>query len=67
MGMGEWSSSEVLIHLFKILEFKVLGWTWALSPECKTDQAHFTDWMSFLQSNLMEEIGPNPELLTTNT
>ena len=41
--------------------------TWALSSESKTDQAHVTDWMSFLQSNLMEEIGPNPELLSTNT
>ena len=41
--------------------------TWALSSECKTDQAHFTNWIFFLQSNLMEEIGHNPELLTTNT
>ena len=41
--------------------------TCALSSKCKTDQAHFTDWISFLQSNLMEEIGPNPELLTTIT
>ena len=25
------------------------------------DQADFTDWMSFLPSNLMDEIIPNPE------
>ena len=41
--------------------------TWVLSSKCKTDQDYFTDWISFLQSNLMEDIGPNPELLTTNT
>ena len=41
---------------------------WALSCECKTDQTHFTDRTSFLPilPNLIEEMGPNPELLTTN-
>ena len=35
----------------------------ALSSTCKTDQADFTDWMSFLTSNLMEEISVNTEPL----
>ena len=29
----------------------------------KTGQAFFTDWMSFLPSQHMEEINPNPETL----
>ena len=32
-----------------------------------SDQAGFTYWMSFLSPNLMEEISPNPEALSTNT
>ena len=35
-----------------------------LSSACQTDQADFTDWMSFILSNLMEEINPNPEALS---
>ena len=42
------------------------GRTRVLSSECKTDQADFSDWMSFLQSNLMEEISPIPEALSIN-
>ena len=58
----------VCLHVLRSLLLPTIrGRTWALSSECKTDQAHFTDWMSFLQSNLMEEIGPNPEHLSTNT
>lgn len=34
---------------------------------CKTDQTNFTDWMSFLPSNLIEEIGPKTEDIGTNT
>ena len=30
------------------------------------EQADFTDWMSFLSSNLIEEISPNPEALSAN-
>ena len=41
--------------------------TSALSSECKIAQAHVTDWISFLPSNLMEEISPNPEALGVNT
>ena len=40
--------------------------TRALSFECKTDQADFIDWMSFLPSNLMEEFNPTPEALSAN-
>ena len=33
----------------------------ALTSDCKTDQVDFPDWTSFLTSNLMEEINPNPD------
>ena len=39
------------------------GRTQALSSACKIDQADFTDWMTFLTSNLMEEISLNAEVL----
>ena len=59
---------SVCVHILRSLLFPTIkGRTWALSSECKTDQAHFTDWMFFLQSNLMEEIDPNPKLLSRNT
>ena len=32
----------------------------------KIGQTDFTHWMSFLSSNLMEEIGPNPEARNAN-
>ena len=35
--------------------------------QCTTDQADLTDWMSFLPSNLMEEISPNTEALNANS
>ena len=43
------------------------GRTRVLSSECKTDQADFPDWMSFLPSNLMEEINPIREALTNKS
>ena len=39
----------------------------ALISVWKTDQADFTDWISFLPSNLMEEISSNTEALNVNT
>lgn len=43
-----------IIHLFSLL---IIGETTQDgSSECKIDRAEFTDCMSFLQSNLMEEI-----------
>ena len=39
------------------------GTTQAWSSECKFGQADFTDCMSFLPSNLMEETNPNLEAL----
>ena len=39
----------------------------ALSSACKSDQVDFTDWMSFLTPNLMEEIILNTEALNANT
>lgn len=43
------------------------GKTRALNSECKADQDNFTDWMSFLPSNLVEEITPNPKALSKST
>ena len=36
----------------------------ALTSAYKTDQADFTDWISFVPSNLTEEISPNKEAST---
>ena len=41
--------------------------TWSLSSVCKTVQADYPDWISFLSSNLMEEISPNIDTLSANT
>ena len=38
-----------------------------LSSECYNDQVDFTGRTSFLPSNLMEEISPNPEDFSANT
>ena len=35
--------------------------------QTKFDQADFTDWKTFLASNLTEEISINPEALEANT
>ena len=43
------------------------GRAWALISGFKTDRADFTDWMSFLPSNLAEEISSYPEALSKNT
>ena len=57
---------SVCVHVLRSLLFPTIkGRTWTLSSECKTDQGHFPDCI--LQSNLMEEIGPNLEILITNT
>ena len=40
-----------------------MDWAPSLSYECKIDQADFADWMSFLPSNLTEEIGPKRKYL----
>ena len=59
---------SVCVRILRSLLFPTtMGRTWALTSEFKTDQTHFTDWMFFLQSNLMEEIDPNPKLLSRNT
>ena len=43
------------------------GRTLPLSFECKIYQADFTARLSFLPSNLMEEIIPNLKALSSNT
>ena len=40
------------------------GRTGVLNSECKIDESDFTDWKSYLPSNLMEKISPNPEAST---
>ena len=39
----------------------------SLGFECKIDQTDFTNWMSVLQSDLMQKMSSNPEPLSTNT
>lgn len=43
------------------------GKKWALSSSCKTDWADFTDLMSLLPSDLMEDMSANPEGHSANT
>ena len=59
---------EFLFILYPLLLFLSRGGQmWPLSFECKIDEADFTDCMSFLSTNLMEEISPNAEALSKNT
>ena len=44
-----------------------MGRTLVLSSKYKLTKLIFTDWMSFLPSNLIEEINPNSEAFSTNT
>ena len=41
------------------------GRTWALSSECENNQVDFADWIFFPPFNLMKEINPNLETLST--
>lgn len=43
------------------------GRTSSLSSAFKTNQTDFTDWMSYLSSNVMEKTSPNTEVLYANT
>ena len=59
---------SVFVHVLRFLLFtSKRGRTWALSSEYKTHQAHCTNWMSFLQTNLLEETGPYTEFFWANT
>ena len=42
------------------------NWWWDLA-QCEFNKADFTEWMSFLQSNLEEEIASNLKALAENT
>ena len=49
------------VHVFiscLLLFSSRVGRTRALRSECKIDRADFTDWMSFLPSNLVEKTSP---------
>ena len=49
------------MHSYVLYQFSPEGVGNGLSAlNAKIDQADFTNWMSFLLSNLMEEISPNP-------
>ena len=52
-------STFLIISLYK-------GRMRALSSECRGEGADFTNWMTFLPSDLVEEISPNPEALSGN-
>ena len=54
-----------LFYLFYVLFYRRR--TWALSFECKTNRADFTDWMSLLLANSMKKISHNPDALIANT
>lgn len=41
--------------------------TQAFKLECKIDLADFIEWVTFLPSNLMEQIRPDPVILRANT
>ena len=58
------------VCVFVLLAFSPFkgGRTCALSSACKTNRAHFTDWMSFLPSNLnskREALRENTESLSS--
>ena len=50
------------LHLYCFL----LEGTGGRSFKCKTDPADFTGLIFFIASNLMEEISPNPQTVSTN-
>ena len=55
------TSNNDTMHSYVLYQFSPEGVGSGLSAlSAKIDQADFTDWMSFLLSNLMEEISPNP-------
>ena len=51
-----------LFH-FAVYYFPIngVGYRQDLSSACKSDRADFTDWLSFISFNLMQELNPNPE------
>ena len=62
------SNRNISVFVLLPLLFPSRGSTmWDLSSECKTNQTHFTNWISFLPSNFREEINPTPEALGLNT
>ena len=57
-----------MCNVFYALLFSfVRGMVWALISQCKIDEADCTGRITFLSSNLMEKISPNPESLIANT
>ena len=57
---------RVCVHFLYSVISRAGGTKRALSTECTFDQADFTDGISFIPSNLMEEISPYPEALSAN-
>ena len=60
------SQCEAFLMIFSrsLLFLSRKGRTWALNSECKIDYADFTDWLSFLTSNIIEENNPNLDALS---
>ena len=52
-----------LLFHFAVYYFTIngVGYRQDLSSACKSDRADFTDWLSFISFNLMQELNPNPE------
>lgn len=52
-----------LLFHFAVFYFPIngVGYWQDLSSACKSDRADFTDWLSFISFNLMQELNPNPE------
>ena len=73
----QFKHTVIILFQISLLPFKIITsiynftkskfWMRTLSSARKTDQANFTDWMSILPSNLMEEISPNTAALRANT
>ena len=59
----------MILCLFVFTSFIIpleIGWDAGFKLGTQTEQADFTNWMTFLPSNLQEEISPNPEALSVN-
>ena len=62
-------STHLRVFVLRPLLFPyIMGRGWVLiTSECKSDQANFTAWISFLSHKIMGEISSNSETLSPNT
>ena len=59
----KWPSWNKLMCVFYVPYYSSIKGARDLSSACETDRADFTDWMSFLPSNLVEKISSNKDVL----